>query len=42
MKWGEALMYVGKKDDAKAQLAWAAQLDLTSTDKAELARVMRN
>ncbi len=39
MKWGEALGYAGKKDEAKEQLARAAQLDLTPTDKAELARV---
>jgi tetratricopeptide (TPR) repeat protein len=38
LKWGEALVYAGKKDDAKAQFARAAQLDLTTTDKAELSR----
>ena len=38
LKWGEALVYAGKADEAKVQLARAAQLDLTPTDKAELAR----
>ncbi len=36
LKWGEALVYAGKKDEAKAQFARAAQLDLTSSEKAEL------
>ncbi len=36
MKWGEALNYAGKKDEAKAQFARAAQLDLSAADKAEL------
>jgi len=39
LKWGEALVYAGKKDEAKAQFARAAQLDLTPSEKAELARV---
>jgi tetratricopeptide (TPR) repeat protein len=38
MKWGEALVYAGKKDEEKAQFARAATLDLTPSDKAELAR----
>jgi tetratricopeptide (TPR) repeat protein len=38
LKWGEALGYGGKKDEAKAQFARAAQLDLTPSEKAELAR----
>ena len=38
LKWGEALVYAGKKDGAKAQFARAAQLDLTYADRAELAR----
>ena len=33
------LSYVGKKDDAKAQFARAAQLDLAAAEKAELAKV---
>jgi hypothetical protein len=38
MKWGEALVYAGKKDDAKVQFVRAAALDLTPSEKAELAR----
>jgi tetratricopeptide (TPR) repeat protein len=38
LKWGEALVYAGKRDEAKAQFARAAQLDLTPTEKTELAR----
>jgi predicted Zn-dependent protease len=38
LKWGEALAYAGKADEAKVQFARAARLDLTTTDKAELAR----
>jgi tetratricopeptide (TPR) repeat protein len=38
LKWGEALVYAGKKDEAKAQFARAGQLDLTPSEKAELAR----
>jgi tetratricopeptide (TPR) repeat protein len=38
LKWGEALVYVGKKDEAKAQFARAVQLDLTQSEKAELAQ----
>ena len=38
LKWGEALIYAGKTDEAKAQFARAAQLDLTPSEKAELAR----
>jgi predicted negative regulator of RcsB-dependent stress response len=37
--WGEALIYVGKKDEAKAQFARAAALDLTPSEKSELARM---
>ena len=39
LKWGEALVYAGKRDEAKAQLARAATLDLTAADKAALAKV---
>jgi tetratricopeptide (TPR) repeat protein len=39
LKWGEALIYAGKPDEAKAQLAIAPGLDLSSADKAELAKV---
>ena len=38
LKWGEALWYAGKRDDARAQFARAAQLDLTPSEKSELAR----
>jgi tetratricopeptide (TPR) repeat protein len=41
LKWGEALVYAGKRDDAKAQFSRAAVLDLTPTEKTELARVGR-
>ncbi len=37
LKWGEALYYAGKRDGAKAQLARAAQRDLTSSEKSGLA-----
>ena len=37
LKWGEALAYAGKADQAKAQFARAAALDLTPSEKAELA-----
>ncbi len=39
LKWGEALRYVGKKDEAQKQFARAAQLDLTPSEKSELAKV---
>ncbi len=38
LKWGEALVWAGKKDDARKQFARAAELDLTPSEKAELAR----
>ena len=38
LKWGEALYYAGKRDEAKAQFARAAALDLTPSEKSELAR----
>ena len=38
LKWGEALAYAGKKDEAAKQFARAAQLDLTPFEKVELAR----
>ena len=37
--WGEALGYAGKKDEAQKQFAVAAGLDLSSADKAELAKI---
>jgi len=39
LKWGEALFYSGQKDEAQKQFARAAALDLTPTEKAELARM---
>jgi tetratricopeptide (TPR) repeat protein len=39
LKWGEALFYAGKPDEAKVQFARAAALDLTPSEKSELARV---
>jgi Flp pilus assembly protein TadD len=39
LKWGEALLYAGKRDEAKAEFARAATLDLTSSEKSELTRV---
>jgi len=39
LKWGEALGYAGQKDEAQKQYALAAGLDLSSADKAELAKV---
>ncbi|HWU56562.1 MAG TPA: hypothetical protein VN175_13725 [Rhizomicrobium sp.] len=38
LKWGEALFYAGKRNEARKQFARAAQLDLTPSEKAELAR----
>jgi tetratricopeptide (TPR) repeat protein len=38
LKWGEALVYAGKRDEAKAQFARTAALDLTPSEKIELAR----
>jgi Tfp pilus assembly protein PilF len=38
LKWGEALYYAGKKDEAAKHFARAATLDLTPSEKAELAR----
>jgi hypothetical protein len=37
LKWGEALLYAGKRDEAKAEFTRAGTLDLTSSEKAELA-----
>ena len=38
LKWGEALFYAGKRDEAKSQFVRAAALDLTPSEKFELAR----
>jgi tetratricopeptide (TPR) repeat protein len=39
LKWGEALAYSGKPADARAQFARAGALDLTPSEKSELARM---
>jgi hypothetical protein len=39
LKWGEALYYAGKRDEAKAQFARATALDLTPSEKLELLKV---
>ncbi len=38
LKWGEALAYSGKPADARAQFARAGALDLTPSEKSELAK----
>ena len=38
LKWGEALYYAGSADQAKAEFARADALDLTPSEKSELAR----
>jgi tetratricopeptide (TPR) repeat protein len=38
LKWGEALVFAGRKDEAKGQFDRAAGLDLTPSEKLELAR----
>ncbi|HET7084781.1 MAG TPA: hypothetical protein VFI23_08430 [Rhizomicrobium sp.] len=38
LKWGEAITYAGKKNEAQKQFARAALLDLTPSEKSELAR----
>jgi tetratricopeptide (TPR) repeat protein len=39
LKWGEALSWAGKHDGAKRQFARAGELDLTASEKSELAKV---
>jgi hypothetical protein len=39
LRWGEALVYAGKRDAANAQFASAALRDLTPSEKSELASV---
>jgi hypothetical protein len=40
MKWGEAFVHAGKSADAKAKCAPIAQVDLTQSEKSELARMI--
>jgi tetratricopeptide (TPR) repeat protein len=42
LKWGEALAYSGKPTDAKAQFARAGALDLTPSEKSELAACLKS
>jgi hypothetical protein len=42
LKWGEALYYAGRRDEARAQFARAAALDLTPSEKSELASARTN
>jgi len=39
LKWGEALLWFGRRDDAQKQFALARGLDLTTSEKSELARM---
>jgi tetratricopeptide (TPR) repeat protein len=41
LKWGEALAYAGHKEAAKKEFAIASGLDLSQTDKEELAEAIR-
>jgi tetratricopeptide (TPR) repeat protein len=38
LKWAEALWWSGKRDEAKKQFAIAAGLDMTPSEKSELAK----
>ena len=38
LKWGEALVYAGRKDEARKQFDVAAHLDLSAADKTKLSR----
>ena len=38
LKWGEALWWLGRKGEASVQFARAGQLDLTLSERRELAR----
>ncbi len=41
LKWGEALLYAGDRAGAKKQFAIAARLDLTASEKSQLAALTR-
>jgi tetratricopeptide (TPR) repeat protein len=40
LKWAEALLWTNRRDEAKAQFAAAGRLDLTPSEKSELAKVV--
>jgi hypothetical protein len=42
LKWGEALLYTGRRGEAENQFAIAWNLDLSASDGAALARVRAN
>jgi hypothetical protein len=42
LKWGKALYYAGRKDDAKKQNVIARGIDLSASDKAALGRWIRH
>jgi tetratricopeptide (TPR) repeat protein len=42
LKWGEALLWSGNKADAKKQFEFASDLDLSSSEKSELAKTSAN
>ena len=39
LKWGEALLWPGKRNDAQKQFAIGATLDLAPSEASELARI---
>jgi Flp pilus assembly protein TadD len=39
LKWGEALYYAGKRNEARRQFAVAASLDLSPPEKSQSARM---
>jgi Flp pilus assembly protein TadD len=39
LEWGAALIYLGRKNEARAQWNVAAGLDLTASERAKLARL---
>jgi tetratricopeptide (TPR) repeat protein len=41
LKWGEALQYAGREDEARGQFALAGRLDLSASERSELARMRR-
>jgi tetratricopeptide (TPR) repeat protein len=41
LKWGDALLYIGREREARTQYAAAAKLDLSESDRVNLARRLR-